>query len=180
MNISSSVSHMRIDLATAKALPQPPLAGKMTDDQKARLEEFMKGAEPDPAARARGLEQQSKIQAHTIFTVGGKVVATQWANGWSSFQPGGQAASDMSNIDGADNRAAFIEKTLRQVYGAQLEVHDFSNSPSAPTMGDLEPVMQNRKTLQDVLSARSGGSGGPNPLLSLTGSALSLLHDRSR
>lgn len=185
MNISSPVSQMRIDISTAKSLPQAgqsggPISVKMTDEQKARLEEFVKAAEPDPAVRAQHLEQQRKIQAHTIFAVGGKVVATQWANGWSDFQPGDLAASNVSNIEGADSRAAFIEKSLRQVYGDQLEVHDFSNNPSAPTMDDLEPVIQNRKTLHDVLSARSGGMGGPSPLLSLTGTALSLLHDRSR
>lgn len=185
MNISRPVSLIGIDLSTAKALPQAgqsggPISVTMTDEQKARLEEFLNAAEPDPAERAQHLEQQRKIQAHTIFAVGGKVVATQWVNGWSDFHPGGQAASNVSNIEGADSRAAFIEKSLRQVYGDQLEVHDFSNTPSAPTMGDLESVIQHRKTLRDVLSARSGGMDGPSPLLSLTGTALSLLHDRSR
>jgi hypothetical protein len=153
---------------------------KMTDEEKARADEFAGAAEPDPAIRAKGLEQQRKIKAHTIYTVGGKVVAMQWANGWSTVQQGGYAASDMSNVEGADRRAAHIEKTLRQVYGGQLTVHDFSNDPSAPTMGELEPGIQHRRTLEDVLSTRSGSTGSPVPLLSLSGTTMSILHGRSR
>ena len=80
----------------------------------------------------------------------------------------------------ADRRAAHIEKTLRKIYGGQLQVHDFSKDPSAPTMGDLEPVTQHKKSLEDVLSARSGGGGRSSSLLSLTGTSLSLLNGRSR
>jgi len=152
---------------------------KMTDEEKARFDELTRPKELDPAERAERLEQQRKIKAHTIFSVGDNVVAVQWANGWTDVRQGGYAASNVANVEGADRRAAYIEKALRQVYGGQLTVHDFSNDPSAPTMGELEPVIQYKKTLREVLSPRSGGAS-PSPLLSLTGTSMSILHGRSR
>lgn len=185
MQITDPSPGERISLSRARAMPKAGQAGgpvvvEMTAEQRAMIEEFSRSAELDPAERARALAEQRKIKAHTIFTVGNTVVAMQWANGWTDLRQGGYAASDLGNLDGAQRRADYIEKALREVYGGQLQVHDYSADANAPTMGELEPVIQYKKTLREVLSSRSGGSGSTRQLLALTGSSLSLLHGRSR
>ncbi|MFA7431161.1 MAG: hypothetical protein WCZ23_13470 [Rhodospirillaceae bacterium] len=188
MNISTTPNAdllSRLLVSDARAMPKPgapngPKLIELNDEARARVAAFEEGLKNHDKVRAEIREQQSKVKAHTVFTVGGKMVAMQWANGWTGLHQGAYAASDVAKHEGADKRAAYIEKTLREIYGNQLEVHDFSADPNAPTMGELEPVIQYKKSLQDVLSARSGGAGGSSQLLALTGTSMSILQGRSR
>ncbi|MGC2854452.1 hypothetical protein ACM64Y_03175 [Novispirillum sp. DQ9] len=180
-----------IDLARAKAMPLPgqpggPVKVEMTDEQKAELAEFIKNLEPDPAEREKRLAEQRQIKAHTIFTVGGKIIALQEANGWSMSKDQrlnamGVFDKEPEHLSGralADHRAKAMEKALRSLYGDSLKVHDFADDPNAPTNGQLEPALWHGKSLDKVLSKRAGTRTGLNPLLALTGGTISLFHGR--
>lgn len=194
MQITDPSSSERISISHGKAMPRTgqsggPVAVEMTAEQRAMLEEFRQNAEPDPAERAKGLAQQQQVKAHTVFTVKGKIVGVQDMNGWSLVSDKLPHNFDLAAKDGtregqdlAEHRAKMMEKALRSIHGDLLEVHSFSGKPDAPTMGQLEPALSQGKTLNEVLSSRSGGNGNGSTrqLLALTGSSLSLLHGSSR
>lgn len=148
--------------------------------------DFVMSEPPTEEETAAGLARQDAIKAHTVFTVGGKIVAVQRENGWSLFIQGGSVALEATLKDSGltgealnKHNAAEIEKALRKVYGGSLEVHSFAGDPAAPTMGQLTPALWHGKTLKDVLSG-SAGSGTPTSLLSMSGQAFSILNSRSR
>lgn len=147
--------------------------------------DFVMSDPPTEEETAAGLARQDAMKAHTIFTVGGKIIAVQREIGWSLLLEGASAAQGINWERGGTGeaankyRAAEIEKALRKVYGSSLEVHSFAGDPAAPTMGQLKPALWHGKTLKDVLSSRTG-SGTPTSLLSMSGQAFSILNNRSR
>lgn len=192
MEIAKPTSHKPIPVASAKAMPNPgePGGPVLLEDSEERVKEArakfdaMMAMANDTEARDRQLALQRQIKAHTVFTVGGKVVALQESNGWSLFKENrfgdmGVFNGEPSHLRGralADHRAQAMEAALRSVYGDALVVHDYADDPNAPTHGQLEPALWEGKTLEEVLSQRAGTRKGPNPLLALTGGAMSVLH----
>lgn len=139
-----SIAAAGAPLSALRAIAATPI--RMTQDEITQMQR-----EDTPFARtdaeiaqemARYKEQQDKVEAHTVFRTGGKIVAVLYRDGSATYglnADGARHPMGEGNL-GLDAVSSRMAQSLQKKYGAGLSVDSYDEG-SAPTQGELSRAM---------------------------------------
>ena len=136
------------------------------------------------AERAAQIAKQRAEPAHTVYKVGGKVIAMHQHNGFTTFgsSADGGASTQAKKAGAAQGLtgealntfvADAITAALKQKYGAALQVETYRDPATAPSSGAIEDAMFGR-TPTGVPRA------SPTSLVAYDAGLFSFLHGAAR
>lgn len=179
--------HAGIPLAGLTQLTFPMTDGAQSGSQRSRIplseiEDRLAG--PSPAERAAQIAKQRAEPVHTVYKVGGKIIAKHQHNGWTTFAANadGGASTQAKKAGAAQGLtgealntfvADAITASLKQKYGAALQVETYRDPATAPSSGAIEDAMFGR-------TPTAGPKASPTSLVAYDSGLFSFLHGAAR
>ena len=179
--------HAGIPVAGLKQVTFPMIDGAQSGAERSRMplsgiDERLAG--PSPAERAAQIAKQRAEPAHTVYMVGGKVIAMHQHNGFTTFgsSADGGASTQAKKAGAAQGLtgealntfvADAITASLKQKYGAALQVETYRDPATAPSSGAIEDAMFGR-------TPTGTPKASPTSLVAYDAGLFSFLHGAAR